>query len=247
MAFGGLLGPRGLEAAGHLQGRGDLHVADVHRHRRGDGEGDGVGDVGRLRQLEAVEEARADLRAVAVDVGEDVGGDAPRADLGDAHPLAEDVDAELARQHAHRRLGGVVGRVAAEIVGAGDRGDVDDVAAVARHHAGHDQVAEVEDRAQVDVDEEVDVGGVALQQPLRLVDAGIVDEDVELDLPRELGQGRGVAHVERVGDAAGALGERRRARRRSGRGRGPRAPRGARRSTTAAPMPEEAPVTRAVR
>ena len=85
-----------------------------------------------LRQLEAFDEALAGLRDVAVHMGEDVGRDPARADLGHAHALAEGIDAQLARQHADRRLGRVIGAVAAEIVGAGDRADVDDVAAVAR-------------------------------------------------------------------------------------------------------------------
>ena len=134
------------------------------------------------RQLEALDEALADLGAVAVHMGEDVGRDAAGADLGDAHAFAESVDAQLARQHADRRLGGVVGRVAAEVVGAGDRDDVDDMAAVARHHAGHDQAAEMQHGPEVHVDEEVDVLGVGLQELLRPVDARVVDEDVELDL-----------------------------------------------------------------
>ena len=162
--FGGLLGPGRGQPAGHLQRRGDLHVADVDGDRGGDGEGDRVGDVGRFRQLEAVEEARADLRAVAVDMGEDVGRDPARADLGDADAPAEGVDAQLPRQHADRGLGGVVGRVAAEVVGAGDRRDVDHVAAVARHHAGNDEPAEMQHRAQVHVHQEVDVGFLGLEE-----------------------------------------------------------------------------------
>ena len=88
----------------------------------------------------------------------------PGTDLGDAHALAEAVDAQLARQHADRGLGRVVGGVAAEIVGARDRADVDHMAAVARHHAGHDQAAQMQHGAQVDVDQQIDVLGVGLQE-----------------------------------------------------------------------------------
>ena len=199
------------------------------------------------RQLEALDEALADLRAVAVHMREDVGRDAARADLGDADALAEGVDAQLARQHADRRLGRVVGRVAAEVVGAGDRRDVDDMAAVARHHAGHDQAAEVQHGAQVHVDQEVDVAVLGLQEGLRPVDARVVDQDVELDLAARAGRAPAVSrHVQRVRDAAGPLGQLGRALRRCGRRRGPRSPSRQNRSTTAAPMPDEAPVTRAV-
>ena len=89
------------------------------------------------------------------------------------------------RQHGDRGLGRVVGRVAAEIVGAGDRGDVDHVAAVAGHHAGHDQAAEMQHGPNVHVDQEVDVAVLGLQELLRPVDARVVDEDVELDLAGE--------------------------------------------------------------
>src|SRR6478672_4889688 len=37
---GGSVRARCGEATGHLQGRGDLHMADIHRHRRRDREGD---------------------------------------------------------------------------------------------------------------------------------------------------------------------------------------------------------------
>ena len=46
LAAGGGFRPRRRETARHLQGRRDLHVADVHRDRRGDRERDRVGDVG---------------------------------------------------------------------------------------------------------------------------------------------------------------------------------------------------------
>ena len=114
---------------------------DVHRDRGGDGEGDRIGDVGGLRQQEALDEALARLGAVAVHVGEDVGRDPARTDLGHADQLAVEVDPQLARQHVHRRLGGVIGAVAAEIIGRGDGADVDHMPAIARRHAGHDQPA----------------------------------------------------------------------------------------------------------
>ena len=178
-------------------------------------------------------------------MGEDVGRDAAGADLGDADALSESVDAQLARQHAHRRLGGVIGRVAAEIVGAGDRGDVDDMAAVARHHAGDDQAAEMEHGAQVHVDKQVDVLGVGLKELLGPVDARVVDQDVELDFAPRGGERGAVGHVHDMRDAAGALGkafQRLSLRAIAWTSR----PSRRNRSTTAAPIPEEAPVTRAV-
>ncbi len=40
--------------------RRDLHVADIDGDGRGDGECDGLGDIGGLGQLETVDEAFAD-------------------------------------------------------------------------------------------------------------------------------------------------------------------------------------------
>ena len=48
-------------------------MADVHRDWRRDREGDRVGDILRLRQLEAVDEALVNFGTVAVDVSEQIG------------------------------------------------------------------------------------------------------------------------------------------------------------------------------
>ena len=106
---------------------------------------------------------------------------------------------------------------------------------------------EVEHGAQVDVDQQVDVLGVGVQELPGPVDARVVHQDVEVDLARSAPRAPAqVGHVHGVGDAAGA-------RRRAVLSASPlRAsawtsrPSRRRRSTTAAPMPEEAPVTRAV-
>ena len=45
------------------------------------------------------------------------------------------------------------------------------------------------------------------QERVRAIDAGVVDEHVELDFLRQSGDGGQVGHVERVRDAAGALGQ----------------------------------------
>ncbi len=75
--------------------------------------------------------------------------------------------AKLLRQGMNARLGRVIDRVAAgEGIVCGDRRDADDVAAIALHHAGHEQSCQVQDGAQVDVDQLVDVvGGVAQRSP----------------------------------------------------------------------------------
>src|ERR1700722_2454609 len=90
---------RGGEPARHLEGRCDLEVTDIDGHRRGNGKRNRVGDVGGLRKLISFDEALVDLRGVAMDMSENVGGDPARADLGHAHAPSECIDAQLARQH----------------------------------------------------------------------------------------------------------------------------------------------------
>ncbi|EGE60698.1 hypothetical protein RHECNPAF_1360079 [Rhizobium etli CNPAF512] len=201
------LRPCGLQAAHDLQRRRDLHMSDVDGDGSRYGEGDRIGDIGCLRQLEAVDEPLPDAGIIAVDVIENIRGDPAGADFGHPHALAESVDAQLVRQHAHACLGGVIGGVSSEIIGAGDRRDVDDVAAVARHHARHDEAADVQNRAEIDVDEEIDIALVGFQKLLRPVDAGIVDENVELHPARERGDRRPIGHIDGMGDTARTLGQ----------------------------------------
>ncbi len=62
---------------------------------------------------------------------------------------------------------------------AGERGDVDDVAAAARDHAGNDGAHEQEGRAQVGGEHGVEVfDGHLVQRRADFADAGGVDEDV---------------------------------------------------------------------
>ena len=61
------------------------------------------------------------------------------------------------------------------------------MAAVARHHSRDDQAAQVQHRAQIHVDQQIDVPGLRLQEGFRPIDAGVVDQDVELDLAARAG------------------------------------------------------------
>ena len=79
--------------------------------------------------------------------------------------------------------------------------------AVARHHAGHDEVAQVQHGAQVYVDQQVDVFRRGLEDRVRPVDTRVVDEHVERHFLRQPRQAGEVGHVEHMRDAAGARGE----------------------------------------
>ncbi|MCY1488760.1 hypothetical protein D9M68_224590 [compost metagenome] len=65
----------------------------------------------------------------------------------------------------------------------------------------------MEDGAQVDIDEEIDVAILRLQKFLRPVDAGIVHQNVELNFTGKLRQCGTVGYVDCVRNAAGALGK----------------------------------------
>src|SRR5260370_5539919 len=58
-----------IQPAHDLQGRQDLHEADIHARRRADGEGDRVGDVFGLQRLVAVIEALVGLLGVTEQAG----------------------------------------------------------------------------------------------------------------------------------------------------------------------------------
>ena len=87
---------------------------------RRDREGDRVGDILRLRQLEAVDEALPNFRDCCRGRERRYRSLLDRDRSRSPAPVYRNVDAELVRQHCDRGLRGVVGRVAAEVVIAGD-------------------------------------------------------------------------------------------------------------------------------
>ncbi len=88
---------------------------------------------------------------IAGNIAENLRRHPPRANFGNSHPLAVAIDAQLARQRVYSRFGGVIDRVAIEVINRGDGGDINDVAAVARHHSRDQQPAQVQYGAQVDI------------------------------------------------------------------------------------------------
>jgi hypothetical protein len=79
------------------------------------------------------------------------------------------------------------------------------MAAIALSHTGNDKAAEVQDCAQVDIDQEINVLRICLQKFLRPVDTRAIDEHVDLDAVRELRDGGAVTDVDRVRDTASAV------------------------------------------
>ena len=109
----------------------------------------------------------------------------------------------------HRVLGGAVGRAARECRLAGDRGDVDDVAAASRHHPPRGELGAGDDPAQVDVDHPLGRLRALVRQQAAEQDAGVVDEDVEraeplLDLLEERLERVPIGDVERKAGRVGA-------------------------------------------
>src|SRR5205814_3887412 len=87
------------------------------------------------------------------------------------------------------------------------RGDVDDVAAIARDHLAQRDLAAVDHAVDVDVDLAVRAGVVLVDEAPDRHDAGVVDEDVDgaeraLDLVGELLDRLALGHVEVEADGA---------------------------------------------
>ena len=88
-----------------------------------------------------------------------------------------------------------------------DRADVDDVAKVALHHARQDQPRELEQASKVDVNELVDVLFGRVQEVAGPGNSGAVDQDIDLQLAHDGGQGRRVGQVHNVRDGTRTIGE----------------------------------------
>ena len=147
-----------------------------------------------------------------------VGADAADVDA----PLARDAQVGEGREAEphHRVLGGGVHRLAGHRCQAGERGDVDDVAAPGRAHQleGGDGAVHRAERVDLEHQPARLVGGVPRRPGDQ--DAGVVDPEVEAVAPlggqqRGLAAGLGVAYVERgaedvrpglVADLPGRLG-----------------------------------------
>ena len=127
-----------------------------------------------------------------------------------------DLDVRLAQlgadrlaQPDHGVLGGAVRRAAGEAGLAGRRGDLDEVAAVARQEALERELRAVDQTDEVDVDHPLRGRVGLLDERTDRHDPRVVDEDVEgaesrLDLVEEASKARSLGHIERQPDGAGA-------------------------------------------
>ena len=188
---------------------------------------------------------RVELRVGDERAGE-LGVEVARADRVDLHARRAPVGAHPARQHLQAALAGGVGRGPGPRDLRLQRGDVDDLAAAALDHPAGGGAADQEGAGEVRLDDAVPLGLGELEQRRAVLDAGVVDEDVEraeLRLHRrDAGLGRlAVGDVERhvVHAAAGLLGGARPAPRRPARAWRDRA-RAARPSSPPPPAPARA-------
>jgi hypothetical protein len=81
------------------------------------------------------------------------------------------------------------------------------MAAVAARHVRHDEARQMQDRAQIDVDERVDILRRRIQDIAAPGLAGIVDQDVELGRLRQRRKCVEVADVDGAGAASGFRGQ----------------------------------------
>ena len=77
--------------------------------------------------------------------------------------------------------------------------------AIAGNHTRHGEPHDVQNGLQVDFHLKVDVCGGGIQNRAFGRYAGVIHDNVELHVLRQLGDGRQIAHVDRVRDATGSL------------------------------------------
>src|SRR5699024_3974486 len=227
---------------------------EVHVVRGAQGVGDDVGAVlGGQRPLDPVVDGVGRLLVAEADEGELLGADHAGGDLDDPDLLAVELQAEGAGEHVLARLRGVVSGAAGIRLVGGDGGHEEHVAAPAaaqggQQRPGHAQGAEHVGLvhplppAEVRLGDRIDAEGTA----------GDVDDGVELlaeQLVRPLGErgdgcivGTSTPRVAQPVSSASACS--RSSRRATARTCQPSA---TRRRAVARPMPDEAPVTTAVR
>ena len=181
-------------------------------------------------------------------VQDHAGRDGADADVVGRHLAAQAVDERL-----DRVLRGRIDRLPLDRLVPGDRGGDDDVAGLRRDHPGQDRVNDAEDRVDVDGEELVPGVRVAVGDVAGDVEPGIGEEDVDaaegVARPRDdrsisAGRVRSAGSDEACRPPASPATSASRSRERPT--RATRTPSAARASAVARPMPELAPVTRAV-
>jgi hypothetical protein len=203
------VGSRCLERREALRHGHDLDRVDVDVRRERRDPVDRLGDVLGAERLHAViHGARALLIAVEPH-GRELGASGHAGlDAGDAHAGAVQVAAQVQAELVHERLAGAVDVAAGVRIAAGDRADVDDVAAAALDHPGEHGARQVDQALAVGVDHLVPVVEVgALRRLEALGEAGVVDQDVDRgkrgrQRPHRALDGLAVAHVELEGEHA---------------------------------------------
>ncbi len=125
------------------------------------------------------------------------GLDRARCDGVDAHPGAAELVGPHLGQQVQRRLAGAVdARVGARCAG-GDGADVDDAPASALDHPRHELLHQDVRRTKVGVEMRVEVGVVGVERACELVDACVVDQDV--DVARLRGEPPNIIRVGQIG------------------------------------------------
>ncbi|MPM98866.1 hypothetical protein SDC9_146056 [bioreactor metagenome] len=140
------------------------------------------------------------LGSAAHIASEDLGLDAAGADLGHPDAASDRIVAQLAAELMHGSLRRMVGGVPVEVVDAGDRTDVDDMAEVALDHPRHEDPGQLQYRAQVHVDQRIQVVSAGIQDIARTRHPGAVDQNVDLQARQLLSDGVEVAQIECVRD-----------------------------------------------
>nr|CUV45299.1 protein of unknown function [Ralstonia solanacearum] len=164
---------------------------------------DGLGDVvGRQRLGSLVDLGHAGVIALEAHVRKLGARAQARLDVRHAHAGAGQVGAQVQRELAHESLGAAVYVAARVRIRSGDRAQVDDMAAVARHHARQQCTRHMHQPRDIGTDHQIPVGQAGPMRRLQAErQAGIVDQHVDLPPalrqgPRQGGDGGGILHIQ---------------------------------------------------
>ena len=152
--------------------------------------------------------------------GVHLGAKEPRRDRVDLDVVRRELDREAARQHRDAALAGLVRHRRRPRQARHQRADVDDLAGAPRLHRRDDGARHVERRVEVGRHQAAPVGVAELDDRRAVLDAGVVDEDVDRRRRDACTAATPAAHRVGIGDVERAPISTARPSPRSARGRG---------------------------
>ena len=141
---------------------------------------DGIGDVGGFERLVPFVDGRRPFFVTPeTDLGK-LGLDQARVDAGDADGCINEIDEHPFGERFDGELGGAVYIAAGIELVAGDRADIDHVAASATDHPGQDSPADIQQSLDIGVDHLVPALGITFIEFVESsAESGVVHQDID--------------------------------------------------------------------